>query len=104
MDTNQYVWRGTYGDTAPVRIHVTNALDCRGGMLDDHYQSEEAAWGNILACMESDVNVANKQLERAQEEVTNSRRHLVYRRTRYAESCRAFNEWKALHPKQAVAV
>lgn len=100
---NQYVWRGTCGDTEPVRVHMTNALDCRGALIDDHFGSEEAAWGNILACMESDVNAAVGEHKLAIEAVDNARRGLNYRRTRYSESCRAFNAWKARHPR-AVAV
>jgi len=101
---NQYVFRGTHGDTEPVRIHMTNALDFRGGLLEHHYQSEEAAWGNILACMESDVKVAVDQHKRAMEEADNARRSLNYRRARYGESCRAFSVWKARHPAGAKAV
>ncbi len=101
---NQYVWRGTYGDTEPVRVHMTNALDFRGALLEDHFQSEEAAWGNILACMEADVTLAVGEHKRAIEELDNARRAVNYRRARYGESCRAFDVWKARHPLGAKAV
>lgn len=101
METKQYVWRGTYGDTEPVRVHMTQALDFYGGLEAEHFESEEAAWGNILACVEADVTAATEAQQRALAEYDHARRELVSRRRHYNEICTAFDAWKARYPKAA---
>lgn len=96
-----YVYRATYGDTAPVRVHMTQALAFDGGLLEGHYQSEEAAWGGILSCAEDDLRAVEDARQRVLAEISVANRECIQVRGKYRAACAAFDAWKAKHPKQA---
>lgn len=91
-------YRGGYGDTKPVTVHPSRALDHTGKLLPDHYENEAAAWGSILVHCEDNVKHAEKRgmfMNRAMEAAVLD---VVRRRAAQRSAEQAFREWKARHP------
>lgn len=91
-------YRGAYGDTKPVTCHPSKALDHAGKILPDHFETEAAAWGSIMAYCADSVRHAERRgmfLNRAMEAAVLD---LVQRRAAQRSAEQAFREWKARHP------
>jgi hypothetical protein len=96
-------YRGAYGDTKPVTVHPSKALDDQGKLKPDHFATEAAAWGSIMAYCEDSVRHAERRsvhLNRAMEAAVLD---LVQRRAARRRVDQAFREWKQRHPMGATA-
>jgi len=103
-NNDQYVWRGAYGDKEPARVHMTQALDFAGGLLAEHYQSEAAAWGNILAHAKAGEDRARDRYNKADAALDAAAGELAKRRTDHRLVSDAYKAWRARHPQKAQAV
>jgi len=91
-------YRGAYGDTKPVTVHPSKALDHEGKLKPDHYETEAAAWGSIMAYCADSVRHAERRgmyLNRAMQASVDD---LVARRAAWRKVDSAFREWRERHP------
>jgi len=91
-------YRGAYGDTKPVTCHPSKALDHAGKIKPDHYETEAAAWGSIMAYCADSVRHAERRgmfLNRAMQAAVDD---LVARRAAWRNVDSAFREWTKRHP------
>lgn len=91
-------YRGAYGDTKPVTTHPSKALDHKGKILPDHYETEAAAWGSILAHCEDSVLHAERRSVRLNRAMQAAVDDLVSRRVARRRVDQAYREWKARRP------
>lgn len=100
MPARNYYW-GAYSDVAPVTTHPSKALDHDGKIRPDHFATEAAAWGSIMAYCEDSVRHAErreKHLNRAMEAAVDD---LVKRRAARRKVNTAFRDWRDRNPISA---
>ena len=91
-------YRGAYGDTKPVTCHPSKALDHEGKIRPDHFATEAAAWGSILAYCEDSVRHAERRSVHLSKAMQAAVYDLVHRRVARRRVDQAYREWKAQHP------
>jgi hypothetical protein len=94
-------YRGGYGDTKPVTVHPSKALDHKGKLLPDHFENEAAAWGSIMAYCEDSVRHAERRGMHLNKAMIAAVDDLVARRAAQRKADSAFRDWKARHPATA---
>lgn len=91
-------YRGAYGDVKPLTIHPSVALDHEGKLKPDHYETEAAAWGSILAHCEDGVKHAKGREDAVEKTMQQAVADLIRRQIHQRNVEQAFLEWKARHP------
>lgn len=91
-------YRGAYGDTKPVTCHPSKALDLNGVLLPDHYETEAAAWGSILAYCEDGVKHAKGREDEAEKTMQKAVADLIRRQVHQRKVDQAYRVWKTRHP------
>lgn len=94
-------YRGAYGDTKPVTTHPSKALDHEGKLLPDHYETEAAAWGSILAYCEDGVRHAKGREDAAEKTMQKAVADLIRRQIHQRNVDQAYRGWKARHQLSA---
>jgi len=90
-------YRGAYGDTKPVTCHPSKALDHAGKIKPDHYETEAAAWGSILAYCEDGVKHAKGREDEAEKTMQKAVADLIRRQIHQRNVDQAYRGWKARH-------
>lgn len=88
------IWRGGYGDVQPVEVSRESHKLPDGKLLEDHYETEEQAWGGVTMAAEDSVEVAVQAHQRALAECSVAGKELVARRQHYRKTVAAYDEWR----------
>lgn len=91
-------YRGGYGDVAPVTVHPSKALDHEGKIRPDHFATEAAAWGSILAYCEDGVKHAKGREDEAEKTMQKAVADLIRRQVHQRKVDQAYRVWKTRHP------